>query len=312
MVIGVQQIMLGTVTGSEAQALETLKAIKNAGYDGIELNGFMIKPTSFLVRALTKAAGMPTGKGGSYDWKKLVEEAGLMVTSIHEDLGSIEKDTDAIIEEARNFGTDKVVITGMYRFDYSDESEVKKLAHRMNVAGERLSKGGVRLLYHNHNIEFAKLKGKGSLDEKIEADCPSSVEEKKAILDYMDQNAYGLIIKETDPEFLNFEMDSYWIADAGVDPLDVMNRLGGRLKLYHINDRGNRNSSSSMTPIIKQDSMELGCGNMNLPGLIAKAKELEVEAIILESHKNWIDKSPIKSLEVSGRYLKKYKVNTCK
>lgn len=57
----VQQIMLGSVTSTEEKAKSTLLAIKNAGYDGIELNGFMIRPTSFMVRLLTKAAGMPTG-----------------------------------------------------------------------------------------------------------------------------------------------------------------------------------------------------------------------------------------------------------
>ena len=41
----VQQIMLGTVTKNEKQAQETLKQIKAAGYDGIELNGFMIRPS---------------------------------------------------------------------------------------------------------------------------------------------------------------------------------------------------------------------------------------------------------------------------
>ena len=76
----IQQIMLGTVTKNEKQAAESLKRIKAAGYDGIELNGFMIKPTSFLVRMLTKAAGMPVGKGGNYDWNALVKEAGLVVT----------------------------------------------------------------------------------------------------------------------------------------------------------------------------------------------------------------------------------------
>lgn len=61
----VQQIMLGTVTAGEKQAAETLSAIKKAGYGGIELNGFMIRPTSFMVRMMTKMAGMPVGKGGS-------------------------------------------------------------------------------------------------------------------------------------------------------------------------------------------------------------------------------------------------------
>lgn len=70
----VQQIMLGTVCKNEAQALETLKAVKAAGYDGLELNGFMIRPTSFMVRMLTKAAGMPVGKGGNLDWKGILAD----------------------------------------------------------------------------------------------------------------------------------------------------------------------------------------------------------------------------------------------
>ena len=36
----IQQIMLGTVSRTEAEVAETLKRIKSAGYDGIELNGF--------------------------------------------------------------------------------------------------------------------------------------------------------------------------------------------------------------------------------------------------------------------------------
>ena len=58
----VQQIMLGSVTKNEKQAQETLKEVKKVGYDGIELNGFMIRPTPFIVRMMTKMAGMPVGK----------------------------------------------------------------------------------------------------------------------------------------------------------------------------------------------------------------------------------------------------------
>ena len=79
----IQQIMLGTVTKNEKQAAESLKRIKAAGYDGIELNGFMIKQTAFLVRMLTKAAGMAVGKGGNWAWNARVRETGIAVTSIY-------------------------------------------------------------------------------------------------------------------------------------------------------------------------------------------------------------------------------------
>ena len=105
--------MLGTVCKTELQTKETLTTIKAAGYDGIELNGFMIRPTPFLVRMLTKFSGMPVGKGGNYNWKELIQQSQLNVVSIHEDLGTIQRDPDFVIQETKDFRTDTIVITGM-------------------------------------------------------------------------------------------------------------------------------------------------------------------------------------------------------
>ncbi|MEE1328868.1 MAG: sugar phosphate isomerase/epimerase, partial [Oscillospiraceae bacterium] len=79
----VQQFMLGTVMNNEKQTRETLRAMKEAGYDGIELCGFMIHPMGMMVRLLTQAAGMPVGKGGNLDWHSLMNESGLQVVSLH-------------------------------------------------------------------------------------------------------------------------------------------------------------------------------------------------------------------------------------
>lgn len=273
----VQQIMLGSVTKNEKETLETLNRIKKAGYDGIELNGFMIRPTSFLVRIMTKMAGMPVGKGGNYDWASLVKQAGLQVVSVHEDLGTIQRESDTVITEAKNFGTDKVVITGMYRFDYSDKNTVLKLARDLNEAGKTLKHSGIHLLYHNHNCEFRKVES--------------------------EKTAYDLLFENTDPDLVGFEFDSYWPTEAGISAISLMKKLGSRMKLYHINDRGTRLEGASMTPILKSDSMELGYGNMNLKELVTQALRVNVDAIILESHKNWIDKSPLRSLEVSSEFM---------
>ena len=273
----VQQIMLGTVTSNEAQARETLGKIKAAGYDGLELNRFMIHPSSLMVRMMTRAAGMPTGKGGNLDWHKLLQESGLEVISLHTDLGSLEREPEAVIEEAKSFGTDKVVITGMYRFDYSDEATVRELAERLNKAGETLKESGLSLLYHNHNVELLQVK-------------PG-------------MRAYDVLIEDTDPALLGFEFDSYWFTDGGADAKQWMKKLGGRMKLWHVTDRGSRQKGPAMTPILKADSMELGTGNMDLDGLKEIALSNGIEAVVLESHKNWIDKDPVKSLELSAKWL---------
>ena len=273
----VQQFMLGTVMNNEKQARETLAAIKKSGFDGIELCGFMIHPMGLVVRLLTKAAGMPVGKGGKLNWHALVKESGLEVVGLHLDLGTLEKDIPACAAEAKAFGTKYIVINGMYRFDYGSEAAVKELAQRLNEAGKALKGQGIELLYHNHNCELRRTES--------------------------GRRAYEILLEETDPEYVNFEFDSYWFAEGGADPLHWMQKLGSRMKLWHINDRGSRVTGPAMSPILKTDSMELGTGNMPLDALMEQARKSGCEAVILESHRNWIEKSPIKSLQLSSKYL---------
>ena len=274
----VQQIMIGTKCGNDEQATATLKALKDAGDEGIELNEFMIHKTPFIVKILTQLAGMPVGNGGKLDWPKLIENSGLKVVSLHCYLDAIEKDPKSIAEEAKCFGTDTVVITAMNRYDYSDLQQVEELAKRLNHAGEALSKYGIRLLYHNHNVEAQKRT--------------------------KDKSVYDILIEETDSRYLNFELDSYWMADAGVDVPALMEKLGNRMKLWHITDRGSRKKGPYITPILKEDEMELGYGNMDLKTLAEIAKKNGVEGVILETHKNWVDKDPIKSLQKSADFMK--------
>ena len=273
----VQQFMLGTVVNNEKQAQETLAAIKNAGYDAIELCGFMIHPIGFVIKMLTKAAGMPVGKGGNLDWHKLVKDAGLNVISLHTDLGSLERDAKAVADEVKSFGAKYAVITGMYRFDYGDEATVHDLAARLNKAGAALAAEGVELLYHNHNCELRRVNA--------------------------EKRAYDILIEETDPQHVNFEFDSYWFTEGGTNALAWMQHLGTRMKLWHINDRGTRISGPAVAPILKTDSMELGTGNMDLDSLMKQALSVGVDAVILESHRNWVDNSSVKSLQISAEYL---------
>ena len=189
-------------------------------------------------------------------------------------------DAKAVADEAKSFGTKYVVITGMYRFDYGDEATMHDLAARLNKAGAALKAEGVELLYHNHNCELRRVNDK--------------------------KRAYDILLEETDPQFVNFEFDSYWFTEGGANALAWMQRLGTRMKPWHINDRGTRISGSAVTPILKTDSMELGTGNMDLDSLMAQALSVGVDAVILESHRNWVDNSPIKSLQLSAEYLKQH------
>lgn len=272
----IQQFQLRPMIGTEKQAQATLRALKESGYEGIELCGFLIRKMPLFVHALTALAGMPIGSSGNLNWKRLVADSGLAVVAIHEDLGGILKRTREIAVEARAYGTQTVVVTGMQRFDYSNRQAVLELAIQLNRAGQRLAGEGIRFLYHNHNCEF----------RHVEAGLP----------------AYRLLVEATDPQWVNFEFDSYWATEAGCDVPALMHLLGERMKLYHINDRGTR-ATGPTGSILKSDSMELGYGNMNLVELVRIAKRYGVEAVILESHRNWAEGSPVKSFQLSAAFM---------
>ena len=274
----VQLLMLSKASKSDERALEALNRVKAAGFDSIEINSFMVHPSSFMVRVLTKAAGMGVGSSGKRDWKGLIEKSGLSVTSLHSDLGSLERNMDSVVEEAKMFGTNRIVITGMYRYDYTSYSSVSSLAMRLNKCGENLKKDGMELFYHNHNIELsANEKGRRALD---------------------------VLIDETDGGNLSFEIDTYWLNEGGSDSKEWMKKMGGRMKLWHIADRGWRGKSNQITPIVECDNVELGLGNMPLCELLDIAKDNGVEEIVLETHRNWIHNDPLESLEISGKWLR--------
>ncbi|SOC08958.1 Sugar phosphate isomerase/epimerase [Pseudobutyrivibrio ruminis DSM 9787] len=269
--------MIGSACKDEKTTLSTLKRIKQVGYDGIELNLFMIESTPFIVRLLTKMAGMPVGKGANIYWPDMLKESRLKATSLHADLGSLENRIDEVISKARELDTNKIVITGMYRFDYGNYDDVKSLAKRLDKVGARLHESDLQLLYHNHNVEFLKVDNK--------------------------YTAYEMILKDTDPDLVKVEFDSYWPAEAGVDFIPLMEQLGERLVLYHINDRGTRLKKVPITPILKSDSIELGHGNMPLKRILGLDCIKNVDAIILESHRNWVNNNPVESLEKSIAFL---------
>lgn len=273
---GIQMIQIGTVMGSEEKALSTMRTLKEAGFDGIELNGFMIKKMPPIVNILTSLAGMPTGKTGKLDWNSLMEQSPLEVISVHEDLGSIQRDPDAVAKEVSSFHTDIAVITGMHQFDYSDLTAVEKLTVDLNEAGKALKERGISLLYHNHNCELRRVDSF--------------------------HTAFDIIIENTAPEYVNFEFDSYWPIEAGADAYALMERMGTRVKLYHTCDRGTRITGKGES-IVKSCAQELGEGNIPLKKYFDLAKANGTKAIILEQHKDWIHKDPLGSALLSAKFL---------
>ena len=277
MITGIQQIQLRNCFKNEASALEALRAVKEAGLDGIELNGFMIRRLSLPIKMLLWAAKMPVGNSDRLDWKKLVNESELSVISLHEDLRRILTQTEQVVSDAKEFNTNKIVISGMRNFDYTDETELENLCKQFDKAGKLLKEQGLKLLIHNHNCEFQRLKS--------------------------GQTAFEYIVSHTNPDLVSFEIDIYWANDAGVDTEFLLKNLGSRLSMLHVSDRGIRPVGKAGS-ILKADFLELGEGNLPLNDIIKGAQTNGVEAIVIETNGNWIHQSAIESMKISSQYLK--------
>lgn len=282
MIRGIQQLQVGRCLTSRRKTEEALNAIRCAGFEGIELNGFMIRHSPLIVHFLTRSAGMPIGRSDKLDWPTLLPGAGLSVIAIHEDLGFIEHHYSQLFAETRTYHTHRIVITGMYRLDYRDSHALSQVTKRLSRAASRLGKDGIQLLYHNHNIELQRT-DRG-------------------------EQAFDQIIRETADSPLLFELDTYWLAEAGDNALGRMQRMAPRLGLWHIDDRGTRLRRPPLTPLLKSDEIELGRGNMPLKEMLAVARHSPIQAVVLEMHRHFVNGSPLESMKISGAWLKQNRV----
>jgi sugar phosphate isomerase/epimerase len=93
-----------------------------------------------------------------------------------------------------------------------DRAVWSAFAADLNRAGRQARAAGLRFGYHNHNFEFFRLN------------------------DGSGQTAYDVLIAETDPRYVHFEMDLFWVTRGAVDPVDLLRRVGRRVRQYHVKD----------------------------------------------------------------------------
>ncbi|TDC35162.1 sugar phosphate isomerase/epimerase [Micromonospora sp. 15K316] len=136
----------------------------------------------------------------------LVARAGLTVPSIGVGLGDLENNLDGVIADARAFGARYVRISGSGSWDLDDYSRV---AATLNSVGARLKQAGITVAYHNHGFEFTEQDG---------------------------VRGYDVLVRETDPNLVAMELDLYWAASVGIDPVRLIQQYPGRFSLFHVKD----------------------------------------------------------------------------
>lgn len=203
-----------------------------------------------------------------------------------------EANCEKVIEYNQQIGNHYIV----HPIDFfENEDDVLKKCEFYSKMGEICRREGMKYLYHNHYMEFQQFNGKPVLE---------------------------IIRDNTDPQAVNFELDTFWTMRAGLDPVEVMKEFGSRIKLVHQKDF----NPDTSTPVnlfsvvgtdaridmenfvgsFKADNFtEIGTGCMDIQSIINTANELgSVEYIILEQ--DYSQLGQLESIQVSMQAFRKF------
>lgn len=137
------------------------------------------------------------------------------------------------------------------------ESIWKKTAAALNEKGAALRPLGIGVAYHNHNVEFAPIAG------------PTG----------RNTTGWDILVRETDPRLVSFEVDLGWITTAGRDPVAFLRQHRGRIKLLHVKDVAAGNTTNFA---ITMKPTEVGSGTQPWARLLPAAYDAGVRHFYVE------------------------------
>src|SRR5205823_5713085 len=114
--------------------------------------------------------------------------------------------------DAKALGVQYAGCAGIPHKKVFTEKDCREAARVFNNAGEALAKHGIKFFYHTHGFEFQP---------------------------YGSGNLFDLLLAETKPEFVTYEMDVFWVVHGGQNPVSMFERYGDRFSLVHLKDMKN-------------------------------------------------------------------------
>lgn len=195
--------------------------------------------------------------------RSMLDRHGLSAPSGHAEYEALARDPGAELQKANELGQRFVVCPSVDEHHRRTLDDWKRIARDFNRIGEQARRAGLTFAYHNHDFEFRPVAG---------------------------QVPYDLLLAETDPALVRLEMDFYWMARAGKDPLAYFREYPGRFPLVHLKDMS---ADSSI--------VEVGSGTIDFGRLLAEAKHAGIVHAFIE-HDDPAD--PMKSAEASLRYVR--------
>ena len=156
----------------------------------------------------------------------------------------------------------------------------KKMAEHMNEVGKKAKAAGLQYAYHNHNFEF----------EKMPDGSPG----------------YDVLVKESDPDLVKFEIDCGWMVVAGSDPVAYFRKYPGRFRMLHIKDfKPVPKPTIELMGPGRPQGADLGTGFIQYGPIFAAGKAAGIEHIFVEQETPF-PVSQLDSAKVDYAYLQKF------
>jgi sugar phosphate isomerase/epimerase len=181
--------------------------------------------------------------GGLYgmsadDFKELLKKNDLRIVSVGADFNELDSNIQRIVDRARLFNAGFVMCAWIpHKGTEFGINEINKSIEVFNRAGKYLKENGLQFCYHPHGYEFRPYKNGTLFDE---------------------------LVKKTNPAFVNFEMDVFWVKNGGADPVALLKKYPNRFPMFHLKDRrigtvGNQNGTAD-----EETNVVLGEGDVNI------------------------------------------------
>ncbi|MEP6950509.1 MAG: TIM barrel protein [Ginsengibacter sp.] len=173
--------------------------------------------------------------------KKVTKDLGINLRSGHVHFDDKWQQT---IDDAAEAGQEYVIVSSMPSKGQTVDN-YKSVADAFNKAGEASKKSNLHFGYHNHDFEFEKENGK--------------------IL-------YDVLVENTNPEFVNLEMDLGWVIVTGNNPLDYFEKYPNRFPLWHLKDMN----------MAEKHSTEFGKGGLDIKKMLQNSKKAGMKHFFVE------------------------------
>lgn len=203
--------------------------------------------------------------------KRIADDNGLAICITHTSYDLLRSHLGEVIDQHHLWSCKNVAVGSMPGEYRIGEEGYRRFAADATAIGKALAQADLTFSYHNHSFEFTRF-GK--------------------------RNGLEILFAESDPRYLQAELDTYWIQHGGGDPVAWIRKMKDRMPVVHFKD---------MTVVsegwnVQQLMAEIGEGNLNWPEILSACQEAGVEWAAVEQDECQGD--PFDSLRISFQNLK--------